>query len=157
MWFYFFSLVKVQANFFCVMYAKLLVWLFRLNDLLKNFPSTWPKMAEFPSLVWRQEMWATWHVQCTKLQNKWLKPLSPHSINPTQPSLFRKLEIDSVILWKRITLMQKGGRPKMKWKGQKEEVIASIFLISSVLLFLFWTDRIFNLRNKEKYSPENVT
>lgn len=53
-----------------VQYAKLLVWLFRLNDLLRNFPSTWPKMAEFPSLVWRQEMWATWHVQCTKLQNK---------------------------------------------------------------------------------------
>ena len=45
--------------------------------------------------------------------------------------------------------MQKGGRQKMKWKGQKEEVIASIFLISSVLLFLFWTDRIFNLRNKK--------
>ena len=53
-----------------VQYAKLLVWLFRLNGLLKNTPSTWPKMAEFPSLVWRQEMWATWHVQCTKLQNK---------------------------------------------------------------------------------------
>ena len=53
--------------------------------------------------------------------------------------------------------MQKGGRQKMKWKGQKEWVIASIFVISSVLLFLFWTDRIFNLRNKEKYSPENVT
>ena len=45
--------------------------------------------------------------------------------------------------------MQKGGRQKVKWKGQKEEVIASIFLISSVLLFLFWTDRIFNLRYKE--------
>ena len=45
--------------------------------------------------------------------------------------------------------MQKGGRQKVKWKGQKEEVIASIFLISSVLLFLFWTDRIFNLRNKK--------
>ena len=45
--------------------------------------------------------------------------------------------------------MQKGGRQKMKWKGLKEEVIASIFLISSVLLFLFWTYRIFNLRNKK--------
>ena len=45
--------------------------------------------------------------------------------------------------------MQKGGRQKVKWKGQKEEVIASIFLISSVLLFLFWTDRVFNLRNKK--------
>ena len=45
--------------------------------------------------------------------------------------------------------MQKGGQQKMKWKGQKEEVIASIFLISSVLLFLFWTYRIFNLRNKK--------
>ena len=45
--------------------------------------------------------------------------------------------------------MQKGGRQKMKWKGQKEGVIASIFHISSVLLFLFWTDRIFNLRNKK--------
>ena len=61
---------KSASQLFCVMHAKLLVWLFRLNDLLKNFPSTWPKMAEFPSLVWRQEMWATWHVQCTKLQNK---------------------------------------------------------------------------------------
>ena len=56
--------------------------------------------------------------------------------------------------------MQKGGRQKMKWKGQKEEVIASIFLISSVLLFLFWTDRIFNLRNKkntaQKMLPSTV-
>ena len=56
--------------------------------------------------------------------------------------------------------MQKGGRQKMKWKGQKEEVIACIFLISSVLLFLFWTDRIFNLRNKkntaQKMLPSTV-
>ena len=57
--------------------------------------------------------------------------------------------------------MRKGGRQKMKWKGQKEEVIASIFLIwSSVLLFLFWTDRIFNLRNKkntaQKMLPSTV-
>lgn len=51
--------------------------------------------------------------------------------------------------------MQKGGRQKMK--RTKKEVIASIFLMPSVLLFLVWTDRIFNLRNKEKYSPENVT
>ena len=56
--------------------------------------------------------------------------------------------------------MQKGGRQKMKWKGQREEVIAAIFLISSVLLFLFWTDRIFNLRNKkntaQKMLPSTV-
>ena len=50
--------------------------------------------------------------------------------------------------------MQKGGRQKMKWKGLKEEVIASIFLISSVLLFLFWTYRIFNLRNKKNIAQK---
>lgn len=118
--------------FFCIMYAELLVWLFRLNDLLKNFPSTWPKMAEFPLLVWRQEMWATWHVQCTKLQNKKLNLLSPILSTPPTPPIFQKLESDFIILWN-ITLMQKRGRQKMKWKGPKRDCW---FHLSNTLSFI---------------------
>ena len=45
-----------------------------------------------------------------------------------------------------------------KWNEKDQnETVDSICLIPSVLLFLFWTDCIFNLRNKEKSSPENVT